>query len=97
MQCQKKYLRVDRRQIGFMKFIFEAYEGIANLTTIERSGGHLLDLINDINSALDTEGIAVDDRHNQGREPIIFLARATNDLANGRSVIILDSAAQSIG
>lgn len=35
MQCQKKYLRVDRRQIGFMKFIFEAYEGIANLTTID--------------------------------------------------------------
>ena len=35
MQCQKKYLRVDRRYIGFMKFIFEAYEGIANLTTID--------------------------------------------------------------
>ena len=35
MQCQKIYLRVDRRCIGFMKFIFEAYEGIANLTTVD--------------------------------------------------------------
>lgn len=35
MQCQKKYLRVDKRCIGFMKFIFEAYEGIANLTTVD--------------------------------------------------------------
>lgn len=35
MLCQKKYLRVDRRQIAFLKFIFEAYDGIANLTTID--------------------------------------------------------------
>ena len=35
MRCHKQYLRVDRRHIGFMKFIFEAYGGIANLTTID--------------------------------------------------------------
>ena len=39
MQCQKKYVRVDKRQIGFMKFIFEAYDGIANLTTIDAALG----------------------------------------------------------
>ncbi len=39
MQCQKKYLRVDRRQIGFIKFILEAYDGIANLTTIDAGLG----------------------------------------------------------
>ena len=39
MQCQKKYVRVDKRQIGFMKFIFEAYDGIANLTTIDADLG----------------------------------------------------------
>jgi len=39
MQCQKKYIRVDKRQIGFMKFIFEAYDGIANLTTIDAALG----------------------------------------------------------
>ena len=42
MQCQKRYLRVDRRHIGFMKFIFEAYEGIANLTTIDPNLGIIL-------------------------------------------------------
>ena len=39
MQCQKKYMRVDRRRIGYMKFIFEAYDGIANLTTIDAARG----------------------------------------------------------
>lgn len=39
MQCQKKYLRVDKRQIGFIKFIFEAYDNIANLTTIDAARG----------------------------------------------------------
>ena len=31
---QKKY-RVDRKKIGFIKFIFEAYEGIAVVSTID--------------------------------------------------------------
>ena len=39
MQCRNKYVRVDKRQIGFMKFIFEAYDGIANLTTIDADLG----------------------------------------------------------
>ncbi|MBW1890553.1 MAG: DUF4911 domain-containing protein [Deltaproteobacteria bacterium] len=39
MQCKKKYLRVDRREIGFMKFIFEGYDGIANMTTIDSERG----------------------------------------------------------
>lgn len=35
METLKKYLRVDRREICFLKFIFEAYDGIATLTTID--------------------------------------------------------------
>ncbi len=31
---QKKY-RVDRKMIGFVKFIFEAYEGVAVVSTID--------------------------------------------------------------
>ncbi len=31
---QKKY-RVDRKKIGFIKFIFEAYEGVAVVSTID--------------------------------------------------------------
>jgi len=39
MRCKKIYLRVDRRRIAFLKFIFEAYDGIANLTTIDAKLG----------------------------------------------------------
>ena len=42
MECAKKYFRVDRREIGFMRFIFEAYDGIANLTTIDSNRGLIL-------------------------------------------------------
>lgn len=31
---QKKY-RVDRKNIGFIKFIFEAYDGVAVVSTID--------------------------------------------------------------
>jgi hypothetical protein len=35
----KKYYRVDRREISFLKFIFEAYDGLAVLTTIDSTRG----------------------------------------------------------
>ncbi|MDI6687350.1 MAG: DUF4911 domain-containing protein [Desulfobacterales bacterium] len=35
MQTIQKYYRVDRREICFLRFIFEAYDGIAILTTID--------------------------------------------------------------
>ena len=31
----QKYYRVDRKEIFFLRFIFEAYDGIAVLTTID--------------------------------------------------------------
>lgn len=30
----KKYIRIDRREICFLKFILEAYDGIASITTV---------------------------------------------------------------
>ena len=33
MKTTERYYRVDRRQIAFIKFIFEAYDGIAGLRT----------------------------------------------------------------
>ncbi|MGB2929089.1 MAG: DUF4911 domain-containing protein [Desulfobacterales bacterium] len=33
MNTIKKYFRVDRREIAFLKFIFEAYDGIVTITT----------------------------------------------------------------
>jgi len=38
----KKYLRVDRREIGFLKFIFEAYDGIVTITTVDPDQGVIL-------------------------------------------------------
>ncbi len=39
METVKKYYRVDRREIAFLKFILEAYDGIAVLSTIDPSLG----------------------------------------------------------
>ena len=35
----KRYYRVDRREIAFIKFIFEAYDGIAVLETLDPMAG----------------------------------------------------------
>ena len=42
METIKKILRVDRREICFVKFILEAYEGIASMTTIDPCQGIVL-------------------------------------------------------
>jgi hypothetical protein len=38
----KKFLRVDRKEICFLKFILEAYDGIATITTIDAHQGILM-------------------------------------------------------
>jgi hypothetical protein len=35
----KKYYRIDRREIAFLRFILEAYDGIATLTTVDSATG----------------------------------------------------------
>jgi len=35
----KKYYRADRRKISFLKFILEAYDGLAVLTTVDSKKG----------------------------------------------------------
>jgi hypothetical protein len=35
MKSTRRYYRVDRKKIYFLKFIFEAYDGIASITTID--------------------------------------------------------------
>jgi len=39
LKTKRKYLRVDRREICFIKFIFEAYKGIATITTVDPDQG----------------------------------------------------------
>jgi len=39
LETIQRYYRVDRRKIAFLRFIFEAYDGIAGLTTIDPERG----------------------------------------------------------
>jgi hypothetical protein len=45
LKIKKKYIRVDRKEICFLKFIFEAYDGIATLTTVDKDLGIVLIII----------------------------------------------------
>ena len=42
MKTIKKYFRIDRKEICFLKFILEAYDGIATLTTNDARQGIIL-------------------------------------------------------
>jgi hypothetical protein len=42
LRITEKYYRIDRRNISFLKFIFEAYDGIAIITTVDRFNGIIL-------------------------------------------------------
>jgi hypothetical protein len=42
LETIRKIIRVDRREIGFIKFILEAYDGIAAMTTIDARLGIVL-------------------------------------------------------
>jgi len=39
LETIKKYLRIDRREIFFLKFIFEAYDGLAVVKTVDPEAG----------------------------------------------------------
>jgi len=39
LETSRKYYRVDRRQIAYLRFIFEAYDGIAVLQTLDAQKG----------------------------------------------------------
>ncbi len=39
VETVKRYYRVDRREIAFIKFIFEAYDGLAVLETLDPLAG----------------------------------------------------------
>ena len=42
METIKKYYRVDRKEISFLRFIFEAYDGIAVLETVDPKSGRVV-------------------------------------------------------
>jgi hypothetical protein len=42
LKSKLEYYRLDRRQIAFIKFILEAYDGVATLETIDPQKGIVL-------------------------------------------------------
>lgn len=42
METVKKFFRVDRREIAFLRFVFEACDGIATMRTIDGPSGTVL-------------------------------------------------------
>lgn len=42
MQTIRKFYRVKRAQIAYLRFIFEAYDGVANITTLDASTGTIV-------------------------------------------------------
>jgi hypothetical protein len=42
MKTIHRYYRIDRREIAFLRFIFEAYDGIAVVKTIDAQKGLIL-------------------------------------------------------
>ena len=42
METRKDYFRMDRREIAYLKFLLEAYDGIAMISTLDREQGIVL-------------------------------------------------------
>jgi hypothetical protein len=42
MKTNRRYYRVDRRQINLIRFTFEAYEGVAVVTTLDAAAGNIM-------------------------------------------------------
>ena len=45
MESRKRYFKMDRQQIGLLRFMLEAYDGIATLTTVDPAAGRVLLLV----------------------------------------------------
>ena len=44
-QCEKWQIRVNRRDIAYLKFILEGYDGLAQLTTVDAAKGKVALLV----------------------------------------------------
>ena len=55
---EKRYFLLDRRDVAYLKFILEGYEGLTTLSTLERTGDQALVSMTTLPcSAADLEGL----------------------------------------
>ena len=86
-ETTKRYYRVDRREIAFIKFIFEAYDGIAVLETLDPGAGIIV-----LHIAPACEPVADAILQDLKREIMIESLQDINELASAK----LSSALQEI-
>ena len=67
----KRYYRVDRREISYLRFIFEAYEGMATIETLNPESGLIVIYIAP-GCEHDVEMVLSDLRNNILMEPAIL-------------------------
>ena len=75
----KRYYRVDRREIAFLRFILEAYDGIAVLETLDSKSGIVVFHIA-LGCEADVDAILQDLK----KDVMSELIPATNSLINGK-------------
>ncbi|OGR20904.1 MAG: DUF4911 domain-containing protein [Desulfobacula sp. RIFOXYA12_FULL_46_16] len=59
MDMAYKEYRVDKTKVGFIKFIFEAHDGVAVATTLDPKAGHIRLAI--APDRIETAGLIVED------------------------------------
>lgn len=68
MRAHRRYYRVDRRQIAFLRFILEAYDGLAMVETLDPQRGNVV--VHIARGCLDdVDGILTDLRKTIHMEP----------------------------
>jgi hypothetical protein len=80
LRSQRRYYRVDRRDISLLRFILEAYEGVATLTTIDPAGGVVMVTMAPGQEPIVTEVLALlGARRDIRLEPLAAPPRAAHD------------------
>ncbi|MEZ4598247.1 MAG: DUF4911 domain-containing protein [Syntrophotaleaceae bacterium] len=52
----KRYFRLPTRQIGYLRFILESYDGLAYVTTLDAAGG-LVEIVYPSSRGTDADGL----------------------------------------
>jgi hypothetical protein len=80
METIRQLYRVDRRRISFMKFVFEAYDGLAVVTTLDAAAGIIA-----LRVAPGCEAMAESVVMDLGRRFMIEPAAAAADIPKGKT------------
>ena len=81
MKTVRQYYRVDRRKINMVKFIFEAYEGVGAVTTLNPAAGWIV-----IATAPGCEAIIQEVMADMGKKFIVEVSGMPTDELNHHNI-----------